>query len=44
MIDLTAQEPIPEAGVRAALALLQSGKLHRYGEASSVPVMTSAEP
>lgn len=37
MIDLTAQEPIPEAGVRAALALLQSGKLHRYGEASSVP-------
>ena len=37
MIDLTAQEPIPEAGMRAALALLQSGKLHRYGEASSVP-------
>jgi dTDP-4-amino-4,6-dideoxygalactose transaminase len=37
MIDLTAQEPIPEAGVRAALVLLQSGKLHRYGEASGVP-------
>jgi dTDP-4-amino-4,6-dideoxygalactose transaminase len=37
MIDLTAQEPIPEAGVRAALALLHSGKLHRYGEASGVP-------
>ncbi len=37
MIDLTAQEPIPEAGVRAALALLQSGKLHRYGEASAAP-------
>jgi dTDP-4-amino-4,6-dideoxygalactose transaminase len=37
MIDLTAQEPIPEAGVHAALALLQSGKLHRYGEASGVP-------
>ena len=37
MIDLTAQEPIPQAGVRAALALLQSGKMHRYGEASGVP-------
>jgi dTDP-4-amino-4,6-dideoxygalactose transaminase len=37
MIDLTAQEPIPAAGVQAALALLQSGKLHRYGEASGVP-------
>jgi len=37
MIDLTAQEPIPQAGVRAALALLDSGKMHRYGEASGVP-------
>jgi dTDP-4-amino-4,6-dideoxygalactose transaminase len=37
MIDLTAQEAIPEAGVRAALSLLQSGKMHRYGEASGVP-------
>ncbi len=37
MIDLTAQEPIPPDGVRAALALLASGKLHRYGEASHVP-------
>jgi dTDP-4-amino-4,6-dideoxygalactose transaminase len=37
MIDLTAQEPIPDAGVRAALALLHSGKMHRYGEASGVP-------
>ena len=37
MIDLTAQEPIPEAGVQAALALLRSGKMHRYGEASGVP-------
>ena len=36
-LDLTAQEPIPPAGVQAALALLQSGKLHRYGEASGVP-------
>lgn len=34
--DLTAQEPIPAQGVRAALALLESGKLHRYGEASTV--------
>lgn len=37
MIDLTAQESIPQAGVRAALALLDSGKMHRYGEASGVP-------
>lgn len=37
MIDLTAQEPIPQAGVDAAIALLQSGKMHRYGEASGVP-------
>ena len=36
-LDLTQQEPIPEAGVQAALALLHSGKMHRYGEASSVP-------
>ncbi len=31
-LDLTRQEPIPEAGVQAALALMASGKLHRYGE------------
>ena len=31
-IDLSQQEPIPPAGVAAALALMQSGKLHRYGE------------
>lgn len=37
MIDLTAQEPIPQAGVDAAIALLRSGKMHRYGEASGVP-------
>lgn len=37
MLDLTAQEPLPPAAVQAALALLQSGKLHRYGEASGVP-------
>jgi dTDP-4-amino-4,6-dideoxygalactose transaminase len=37
MIDLTAQQPIPQAGVQAALVLLASGKMHRYGEASGVP-------
>ena len=36
-LDLTQQEPIPDAGVQAALALLTSGKMHRYGEASGVP-------
>ena len=30
--DLSQQEPIPPDGVAAALALMQSGKLHRYGE------------
>ncbi len=31
-IDLSRQEPIPPSGVQAALALMASGKLHRYGE------------
>ncbi len=31
-IDLCRQEPIPADGVAAALALMHSGKLHRYGE------------
>ena len=31
-IDLSRQEPIPPDGVTAALALMHSGKLHRYGE------------
>ncbi len=31
-IDLSRQEPIPADGVAAALALMHSGKLHRYGE------------
>ena len=31
-LDLSGQEPIPPAGVQAALALMQTGKLHRYGE------------
>lgn len=35
--DLTAQEPIPPEGVQAALALLASGKLHRYGETGAQP-------
>lgn len=40
-IDLTWQEPIPPAGVQAALALLASGKLHRYGETGGAPSETS---
>jgi len=31
-LDLTRQEPIPPAGVDAAVALMASGRLHRYGE------------
>ena len=31
-IDLSQQEPIPPEGVAAALELMRSGKLHRYGE------------
>ena len=31
-IDLSQQEPIPPEGVASAMALMQSGKLHRYGE------------
>ena len=31
-IDLSQQEPIPPDGVAAALVLMHSGKLHRYGE------------
>lgn len=36
-LDLTQQEPIPQAGVEAALALMRSGQLHRYGEADGRP-------
>jgi dTDP-4-amino-4,6-dideoxygalactose transaminase len=36
-LDLTAQEPIPPAGVQAALAVMASGKLHRYGETGARP-------
>jgi len=31
-LDLSRQEPIPADGVAAALELMHSGKLHRYGE------------
>lgn len=36
-LDLTAQEPIPPAGVAAAQAVMASGKLHRYGETGAKP-------
>ncbi len=41
-LDLTQQEPIPPAGVEAALALMASGKLHRYGETGGKPSEVSA--
>ncbi|MBL8341245.1 MAG: aminotransferase class I/II-fold pyridoxal phosphate-dependent enzyme, partial [Rubrivivax sp.] len=41
-LDLTQQEPIPPAGVQAALALLSNGKLHRYGETGGPPSEASA--
>ena len=28
--SFTQQEPIPEAGIEAALEVLRSGRLHRY--------------
>ena len=42
LLDLTQQEPIPPAGVQAALALMASGKLHRYGEVGGQPSEVSA--
>ena len=36
-LDLTWQEPIPPAGVQAAMALMDSAKLHRYGETGAKP-------
>ena len=33
--DLSAPEPIPEAAIERAVALLRSGRLHRYGEQGS---------
>ena len=41
-IDLTEQEPIPPAGIEAALALMRSGRLHRYGETGGVPSEVSS--
>lgn len=41
-LDLTRQEPIPPAGVQAALGLMASGKLHRYGEVGGTPSEVSA--
>jgi dTDP-4-amino-4,6-dideoxygalactose transaminase len=41
-LDLTQQEPIPPAGVEAALALMASGRLHRYGEVGGKPSEVSA--
>jgi dTDP-4-amino-4,6-dideoxygalactose transaminase len=41
-LDLTQQEPVPPAGVEAALALMQSGKMHRYGETGGVPSEVSS--
>ena len=41
-LDLTKQEPIPEAGVEAALAIMASGKLHRYGELGTKPSEVSS--
>ncbi len=41
-LDLTQQEPIPPAGVQAALELMASGKLHRYGETGGKPSEVSA--
>ena len=41
-LDLTKQEAIPQAGIDAALALFQSGKLHRYGETGAKPSEASA--
>lgn len=36
-LDLTRQEPIPSAGVDAAVELMASGRLHRYGEVGGKP-------
>jgi dTDP-4-amino-4,6-dideoxygalactose transaminase len=36
-LDLTRQEPIPPEGVKAALAVMASGRLHRYGEVGGKP-------
>ena len=30
--DLSTSEPIPEEAIERAIALMRSGRLHRYGE------------
>ena len=32
--EFTRQEPIPEAGIKRALELMKSGRLHRYNTAA----------
>ena len=32
--SFTQQEPIPDAGIAAAVAVMQSGRLHRYNTAA----------
>ncbi|KNZ33487.1 MAG: aminotransferase [Methylibium sp. NZG] len=41
-LDLTQQEPIPPTGVETAVALMHSGRLHRYGEVGGKPSEVSA--
>lgn len=41
-LDLTWQEPIPPAGIKAARAVMASGRLHRYGETGDKPSEVSA--
>lgn len=41
-LDLTRQEPIPGQGVDAALAVMRSGRLHRYGEVGDRPSEVSS--
>ena len=46
--EFTRQEPIPEAGIKRALELMQSGRLHRYntaaGEISEVSLLKRNMP
>ena len=41
--NFTQQEPIPETAIEAAVAVMRSGRLHRYntapGEESQVPLL-----
>ncbi len=42
ILDFTQQEPIPDAGIDAALSVMRSGRLHRYGEFGGKPSEVSA--